>query len=237
MNLSMKRFFERLERTLDRLKGQGLVDNEAMRHDLIIRPLLKDVLGWNDHELHAQQTVYSPVLNLYDVQKSHKLRPDIIVVPEGFEYTAAVIEEKREQKHIDNLRKHIDQLRSYQCALQVVWGLLTDGELWILQRNFETHLTFETIDELRRGFPDLQECIGKERLLRRFSTSGTMDLIIIPPQISFGGIKDFDPKLLDLKIQRDAKGIPLPLLQQSITNIKFEGFTPIISISPMKTVN
>lgn len=183
------------------------MDNEAMRHDLIIRPLLKNALSWNDHELHAQQTIYSPVLDMCDVRKSNKMRPDLIVVPEGFEHTAAVIEEKRGQKHIHDLKKHIKQLRDYQVALQVVWGLLTDGEQWILQRNFETYLSFGSIDELRIGFRDLHECIGKEHILRRYSMHGTMDLVIShdiqrPPQMNIGGI-DLDPELLNLQIRRD----------------------------------
>lgn len=42
-----------------------------------------------------------------------------------------------------------------------------------------------------------------------------------------GGI-DFNPALLDLQIKRDGRGIPLPLPQQPLDQIKIEGFIPII---------
>ncbi len=45
--------------------------------------------------------------------------------------------------------------------------------------------------------------------------------------LSYGGI-NLDARLLDLQIKRDGKGIPLPLNQQPIENLKIEGFLPII---------
>ena len=42
-----------------------------------------------------------------------------------------------------------------------------------------------------------------------------------------GGI-DLDPSLLDLQIKRDGKGVPLPLPQQPIGNMRIEGFLPVI---------
>ena len=48
-----------------------------------------------------------------------------------------------------------------------------------------------------------------------------------------GGI-NLDPALLDLQIKRDGKGIPLPLSQQTLGNMKIDGFLPvIITIQPM----
>ncbi len=48
-----------------------------------------------------------------------------------------------------------------------------------------------------------------------------------------GGI-NLDPKLLDLQIKRDGNGVPLPLLQQPIGDMKIEGFFPvIINITPV----
>ncbi len=43
-----------------------------------------------------------------------------------------------------------------------------------------------------------------------------------------GGI-DLDAAMLDLQIQRDEKGIPLPLSQQPIGDMKVDGFVPIIT--------
>ena len=48
-----------------------------------------------------------------------------------------------------------------------------------------------------------------------------------------GGI-DFNSKLLDLQIKRDDNGVPLPLLEQPIEDLKIEGFLPlIIQITPV----
>jgi hypothetical protein len=46
-----------------------------------------------------------------------------------------------------------------------------------------------------------------------------------------------DPALLDLQIQRDGNGIPLPIKQQPIQNLKIEGFIPIIiNITPVQSL-
>ena len=51
-----------------------------------------------------------------------------------------------------------------------------------------------------------------------------------------GGI-DLNPDLLDLQIKRDRNGIPLPLPQQPIQNMKIEGFLPvIINITPVTSM-
>ena len=48
-----------------------------------------------------------------------------------------------------------------------------------------------------------------------------------------GGI-NLNPALLDLQIKRDGKGIPLPINQQPIGNMKIEGFIPvIINVTPV----
>jgi hypothetical protein len=48
-----------------------------------------------------------------------------------------------------------------------------------------------------------------------------------------GGI-DFNSAALDLQIKRDKKGVPLPLPQQTIQNMKIDGFYPvIINIAPV----
>ena len=47
-----------------------------------------------------------------------------------------------------------------------------------------------------------------------------------------GGI-DFNPRLLDLQIKRDGRGVPLPLPMQDVENINIEGLYPIIiNIAP-----
>ena len=48
-----------------------------------------------------------------------------------------------------------------------------------------------------------------------------------------GGI-DLNSDLLNLQIKRDTNGVPLPLIQQPIENMKIEGFLPvIINVKPI----
>ena len=50
---------------------------------------------------------------------------------------------------------------------------------------------------------------------------------------NYGGI-DFNSKLLDLQIKRDDNGVPLPMIQQPIKDMKIQGFLPvIIQITPV----
>lgn len=51
-----------------------------------------------------------------------------------------------------------------------------------------------------------------------------------------GGI-DLNPALLDLQIKRDGNGIPLPMNQQPVTNMKIDGFLPvIINVTPVMSL-
>jgi len=50
---------------------------------------------------------------------------------------------------------------------------------------------------------------------------------LMPQTTPVGGI-DLNPALMDLQIKRDGKGIPLPLPQQPIHQMKIDGFLPVI---------
>lgn len=51
-----------------------------------------------------------------------------------------------------------------------------------------------------------------------------------------GGI-NLDPALLDLQIKRDTKGIPLPMSQQPVADMKIDGFLPVIvNIQPVADI-
>ena len=55
----------------------------------------------------------------------------------------------------------------------------------------------------------------------------------VPEDKNLGGIY-LNPKLLDMQIKRDGNGVPLPLINQSLKNMKIEGFIPvIINIQPV----
>ncbi len=69
-----------------------------------------------------------------------------------------------------------------------------------------------------------------EAMLTRGPTTG-----LKPDKL--GGI-DFNPKLLDLKIKRDDKGVPLPLPMQDVQTINIDGLFPvIINITPASFQN
>ena len=55
-------------------------------------------------------------------------------------------------------------------------------------------------------------------------------------RVPVGGI-DLNPKFLDLQIRRDDRGIPLPLTEQPIQDMRIEGFVPIlINTTPVQTL-
>ena len=184
MNRALDAFFDKLQKQLEALKSSG-IDNEAMRHDLIIRPFLTNQLGlgWKRTEIQAQQTIEVPE----ELRESYfwtgaipkYRRPDLIIVPEGYRKTVAVIEEKQAQKDMNNLKGYLGQLKEYQYLHHAVWGLLTDGEQWMLQKNFELFHAFRSLIELKKNFVDIQNCIGRIALIDRLEKYGTSDLIVI----------------------------------------------------------
>lgn len=227
MNKDIDNFFDCIQRNIENLHNKPEIDNEAMRHDLIIRPILTNAitLGWQETEIQSQQSIDVPT----EIKKSYiwagaipqKKRPDMIIVPSGYDQTVVVIEEKQLQRDLKNLKGYLSQLIEYQCLHNVVWGLLTDGEKWILQRNFQVFHTFESIKDLKNNLRDLQACIAKKHLMDRIIKHNTPDLITIIsiPYIEKGGIK-FDPNKIDLF--------------HPIENIEIANFTPVVlKITPI----
>lgn len=189
MTINIDRFFDNLKKHLDAICNSQ-VDNEAMRHDLLIRPIITSplVLGWNCEEVIAQSTVDVP-LNVresyfWDKAKPKKRRPDMIVVPYGMNKTVAVIEEKKRQVSLTALANRMGQIKEYQYLHNAVWGLLTDGEKWILQKNNEIFHTFSTLDDLRKNLEDFKQCIGRSALMKRLTRYGTADLVIVKPSVN-----------------------------------------------------
>ena len=91
-----------------------------------------------------------------------------------------------------------------------------------------------TQDNRLNNYPKLK----KERETRRREVQNVDNAILttaepIASQDHLGGI-NLNPALLDLQIKRDGKGIPLPINQQPIWNMKIEGFIPvIINVTPV----
>lgn len=192
-NESIATVFDELKRRLDHLLKNPTKDNEATRHDHLILPFLTHplTLGWDYIDLVTQAVIITPkqLLNSHIFRgATPKVRkPDILVSPSSLRFNALVIEEKNSQKNIDELNGYRFQLHEYQALYECVWGLLTDGEKWILKRGFESYHTYNSLDELRLGLKDIQNCIGKQNLLHRKIIYGTSDLVIVTTMADFLG--------------------------------------------------
>ena len=127
MKYELGQFFDELKRNLECL-GQAQ-DNEATRHDLLVRPILThpSVLGWHAPEVIPQHNIdVAPTIRysyVWQRAEPKKRRPDIVVIPYGLSNVVAVIEEKARQKSIRTLYEHLSQVKEYQYLHNVVWGL------------------------------------------------------------------------------------------------------------------
>ena len=125
--------FDTLRRTRDWLEDNQTIDNEAVRHDQLVLPVLSSplILGWDHKDLLAQQCISVPS----KVRESHILRnavpkirrPDVLVFPDSVQKPVAVVEEKGRQETIVTLDNHRLQLLEYLSLYKCVWGVLTDG--------------------------------------------------------------------------------------------------------------
>jgi hypothetical protein len=180
-------FFDELKKRADNLHLNTERDNESSRHDLLIYPTITSQfgLGWNPIDLISQSTINVPkeiensLIFRGAVPKIRK--PDILIVPNEIIKNVAVIEEKKKQENIESLANHKLQLNEYQALYECTWGVLTDGEKWIIKRNFETFHEFSTINELHKGIRDFRHCIGSEEIIARYNQYNTFDYIIISP--------------------------------------------------------
>lgn len=182
-----KRFFDGLKQNLEFLDNNADRDNEATRHDLIIYPIITNQfgLGWNPIDLISQSTINVPE----NISESHIFRgaipkirkPDLIICPNEIVKTFAVIEEKKRQTDLLALKDHRIQLSEYQSLYECNWGILTDGEKWLIKKGFETFHEFKSIDELEKGINDFRNALGRLSTLDRYRKYNTFDLIFISP--------------------------------------------------------
>lgn len=183
-------FFDELRKRVDNLHSYPERDNESNRHDLLIYPIITNEfgLGWNPVDLISQSTINVPkeiedsLIFRGAVPKIRK--PDILIFPNEIIKNVAVIEEKKKQEDIKSLANHKLQLSEYQALYECTWGVLTDGEKWIIKRNFETFYEFSTIDELQKGIKDFRNCLGSKEILKRYNQFNTFDFIIISPYLN-----------------------------------------------------
>lgn len=185
-----EQFFNELKKRADNLHSNAERDNESSRHDLLIYPTITSEfgLGWNPIDLISQSTINVPkeiensLIFRGAVPKIRK--PDILIFPNEIIKNVAVIEEKKKQESIESLANHKLQLNEYQALYECTWGVLTDGEKWIIKRNFETFHKFSTINELQKGIKDFRNCIGSKEIIDRYNQYNTFDYIIISPYLN-----------------------------------------------------
>ena len=80
-------------------------------------------------------------------------------------------------------------------------------------------------------YNDLLQLLNTARRLKKIQDQGMP--ISSPVEETVGGI-DFNPAALDLQIKRDGNGVPLPLPQQPVGDMRIDGFLPvIINITPV----
>lgn len=180
-----KIFFDELKKKLDFLNENPNRDNEASRHDLLIYPIITNVsgLGWNSIDVISQATINIPE----KFSESHIFRgaipkvrtPDLLICPSEIIKKFAVIEEKKKQLDLKELNDHRIQLSEYQALFECNWGILTDGEKWIIKKGFETFYEFSSINELEKNIIDFRNVIGSASVLDRYRKYNTFDLIIV----------------------------------------------------------
>lgn len=184
-------FFDELKIRIENLYKFPERDNEATRHDQLIYPILtnKFGLGWQPNDIISQSTINIPDI----VSESHIFRgaipkirkPDLLICPQDIVRNIVVIEEKNRQNDIKALSKHRLQLSEYQSLYECNWGILTDGEKWIIKKGFETMFEYSSVDEIQKNINDLRRVVGRESILNRFKTHNTFDLVILSPITSW----------------------------------------------------
>lgn len=178
-------FFDELRTKAEFLSSNPEKDNEATRHDLLIYPIVTSQfgLGWKPTDLISQSIIKIPS----EISDSHIFRgatpkirkPDLIICPEEVIKNIAVIEEKNKQKGLTELKNHRLQLSEYQSLYECNWGILTDGEKWVIKKGFETLFEFASIDEIQKNIIEFKNTLGRESMIKRFFNYNTFDLVII----------------------------------------------------------
>ena len=176
-------FFDELKQRVEFLHEHPDRDSEATRHDHLVMPILTNEfgLGWPTEDLVPQkyrripkETHESHIFRNAETRKGAK--PDILISRIGYP-NIAVVEEKERQKSLESLGRYNQQLTEYQAMFDCVWGVLTDGENWIIKRNFERYAQFASLDELLNALSDVRALIGRHAVYDRLKIYNTTDLV------------------------------------------------------------
>ena len=90
----------------------------------------------------------------------------------------------------------------------------------------EYNINTSSVEDTFSVIYGMQE-VAKTALEIRLNNASSDNALLVAPD-NTGGI-NFDPAMLNFKIKRDGNGVPLPLNEQSLENIKIDGFSHIIT--------
>ena len=185
MNRDLEKVFDDLKRQADFLNNNPDRDNESQRHDTLVYPILTHplLLGWDKIDIIPQSALplNKEVIESYIWKNAtpQKKRPDMIIAPIEFTKTVAVVEEKKKQTDTDTLRKHDSQLIEYQYLFKANWGLLTDGEKWIVKSGLEDTIALSSLDDFKRNLSFIKEMISRNAIIERLIKYNTTNICII----------------------------------------------------------
>ncbi len=179
--------FDDLLRRSEFLANNPSRDSESSRHDQLVYPFITKGLGWKPNDcipqaqLKVPQTIVESHVFRNATPKSRK--PDILISPVSDQgdvmKSVAAIEEKKRQLSLSDLKNHSLQLTEYQALSECVWGILTDGDMWLIKRSFENWAEFSSLDELCKSFDEVYNAIGREPSLQRLNLTGSADLLLL----------------------------------------------------------
>lgn len=193
------RFFDKLQERLDFLLGNPDNDNEATRHDQLIYPMLTSplILGWQSGDICSQKTILVPCELAHEYTFTGGIprsrRPDLVINPFGVG-NATVVEEKARQIDTNRLKQFNKQLVDYMGLFNCTFGILTDGEKWIIKRGFEDHFVFDNLSELKKNLNDFKGLLSRSEMIHRYRTTGSFDLIYFRPHTNL--ISNYAHKLI-----------------------------------------
>ncbi|MBS1768622.1 MAG: hypothetical protein JSS77_03080 [Acidobacteria bacterium] len=194
------RFFDELQSRLDILLTNPGDDNEATRHDQLIYPMLTSplILDWHSSDICSQKTILVPRELAHEYTFTGGIpkvkRPDLVIKPFGVG-NATVVEEKAKQIDTNRLKQFNKQLVDYMGLFNCTFGILTDGEKWIIKRGFADHFVFENLSELKKNLNDFKGLLSRSEMINRYKRTGSFDLIYFRPHTNL--ISNYAYKLIE----------------------------------------
>jgi len=223
----IKQFLTLVQTELIRSRGEALVEQSTS----VVPEEIVDVLG------QERVKAVTDKVNQFFAVSSPVERPAASASPIPSDDEAAergrLVDEAMDANTFDQrIRKgeiSLDQLPQYIRALD------NEASEWEALDSLDSHSRYDPergeYVSIRMEIPPFG---GRAKVLQ-----GILDAMLADDSTAsaspIGGI-DLNPELLDLQIRRDGNGIPLPVGQQPIYNMKIDGFFPvIINIMPVVT--